>query len=109
MDNGEDLYISSNKIFRFIRERVMMLKFIYLEFTYLKLLNQYLFQIGVGSAAKYKIVLDSDAEEFGGHKLLDHSVEFFSEQEDFNGRPNSLMVRTNSCDITPFVLPTTGI
>ncbi|XP_064121951.1 1,4-alpha-glucan-branching enzyme-like [Macrobrachium nipponense] len=50
------------------------------------------YKIGVGSSGKYKIVLDSDAEEFGGHKRLDHSVEFFTKQEDFNGRPNSLMI-----------------
>ncbi|XP_068240503.1 1,4-alpha-glucan-branching enzyme [Palaemon carinicauda] len=50
------------------------------------------YKIGIGNGGKYKIVLDSDAEEFGGHKRLDHSVEFFTKQEDFNGRPNSLMI-----------------
>ncbi|KAG7166036.1 1-4-alpha-glucan-branching enzyme-like [Homarus americanus] len=48
--------------------------------------------IGVGASGKYKIVLDTDAEEFGGHKLIDHSTDFFTQNESFNNRPNSFMV-----------------
>lgn len=50
------------------------------------------YKIGVGAAGKYKMVLDTDAEEFGGHKRLDHNVEFFTKPDAFNDRPNSLMV-----------------
>lgn len=50
-------------------------------------------QIGVGASGKYKIVLDSDAEEFGGHKLIDHSTDYFTSNEGYNNRPHSLMVR----------------
>ncbi|NWT44655.1 GLGB enzyme, partial [Chroicocephalus maculipennis] len=41
---------------------------------------------------KYKILLDSDAAEYGGHQRLDHSTEYFSEEYPHNYRPNSLMV-----------------
>uniref|UniRef100_A0A8D0H4C1 1,4-alpha-glucan branching enzyme n=1 Tax=Sphenodon punctatus TaxID=8508 RepID=A0A8D0H4C1_SPHPU len=41
---------------------------------------------------KYKIALDSDAPEYGGHSRLDHNSEYFSEQFSHNHRPNSLMV-----------------
>ncbi|KAK1207031.1 GLGB enzyme, partial [Pygoscelis papua] len=41
---------------------------------------------------KYKILLDSDAAEYGGHQRLDHSAEYFSEEYPHNDRPNSLMV-----------------
>ena len=41
---------------------------------------------------KYKIVLDSHAEEFGGAGGLNHDTEFFTNPEGFAGRRNSLMV-----------------
>lgn len=41
---------------------------------------------------RYKIVLDSDAEEFGGHKRIDHSVDYFSFENGWDGRPHSLKV-----------------
>lgn len=50
-------------------------------------------QIGVGCSGKYKIVLDTDAEEFGGHKLLDHNTDFLTKNEGFNSRPHCVMVR----------------
>uniref|UniRef100_A0A8C2N6N9 1,4-alpha-glucan branching enzyme n=1 Tax=Capra hircus TaxID=9925 RepID=A0A8C2N6N9_CAPHI len=40
----------------------------------------------------YKIVLDSDAAEYGGHKRLDHNTEFFSEPFEHNNCPCSLLV-----------------
>eukprot|EP01091_Cochliopodium_minus_P010012 TRINITY_DN2597_c0_g1_i1.p1 TRINITY_DN2597_c0_g1~~TRINITY_DN2597_c0_g1_i1.p1 ORF type:complete len:683 (+),score=176.67 TRINITY_DN2597_c0_g1_i1:1-2049(+) len=36
------------------------------------------YQIPLKNSGKYKIVFDSDSEIFGGHKRLDHNVEFFS-------------------------------
>ncbi|XP_070532672.1 1,4-alpha-glucan-branching enzyme-like [Ptychodera flava] len=50
------------------------------------------YRIGVDVPGKYKIVLDSDAEEFGGHKLIDHGTDFFTYNEPWNNRGNSLMV-----------------
>ena len=41
---------------------------------------------------RYKIVLDTDAEQFGGHKRLDSSCDFFSQNNPYDGRGNSLMV-----------------
>ncbi|KAL7631237.1 UNVERIFIED_CONTAM: hypothetical protein RMT77_018462 [Armadillidium vulgare] len=50
------------------------------------------YKIGVGHSGKFKIVLDTDAEEFGGHKRLDHSTEFFTKEDPFNGRQYSMMI-----------------
>ncbi|NWQ79148.1 GLGB enzyme, partial [Columbina picui] len=41
---------------------------------------------------KYNILLDSDAEEYGGHQRLNHSTEYFTDEYPHNYRPNSLMV-----------------
>lgn len=40
----------------------------------------------------FKIVLDSDEAEYGGHQRLDHSTDFFSEAFHHNGLPHSLLV-----------------
>jgi 1,4-alpha-glucan branching enzyme len=37
-------------------------------------------------------VLDSDAEEFCGHKRLDHSTDFFTTNDGWDGRACRLMV-----------------
>ena len=37
-------------------------------------------------------MLDSDAEQFGGHSRLNHDTEFFVEDREHNGRPFSLLV-----------------
>ncbi|XP_013789384.1 1,4-alpha-glucan-branching enzyme-like [Limulus polyphemus] len=50
------------------------------------------YKIGVEIPGKYKIALDSDSEEFGGHRRLDHNVDFFSFPEGYAGRQNSMMV-----------------
>lgn len=44
------------------------------------------YKIGAWNPGKYKIVLDSDAPEFGGHSRLDHSTEFFTFNEGFADR-----------------------
>lgn len=41
---------------------------------------------------RYKIKLDSDEAQYGGHGRLDHNTEFFTEPEPFNGRSNSMQV-----------------
>jgi len=50
------------------------------------------YKVGVEVGGKYKIVLDSDAEEFGGHKRLDHNTEFFTFPEGYAGRMNHMCV-----------------
>ncbi|XP_076470991.1 1,4-alpha-glucan-branching enzyme-like [Babylonia areolata] len=45
------------------------------------------YKIGVKHPGKYQIVLDTDAEEFGGYGRLDHSTEFWSVSEPWNDRP----------------------
>jgi len=50
------------------------------------------YKIGVEIPGKYKIVLDSDEEKFGGHMRLDHSVFFFTFPEKHAGRSNSMLI-----------------
>ncbi|XP_051535388.1 1,4-alpha-glucan-branching enzyme-like isoform X2 [Myxocyprinus asiaticus] len=50
------------------------------------------YRVAVGPAGKYKIKLDSDEIQYGGHGRLDHSTEFFTEPMAFNDRPNSMLV-----------------
>ncbi|ERE74719.1 1,4-alpha-glucan-branching enzyme [Cricetulus griseus] len=40
----------------------------------------------------FKIALDSDAAEYGGHQRLDHNTDYFAEAFEHNGRPYSLLV-----------------
>lgn len=48
--------------------------------------------IGCQLPGKYKIVLDSDAAEFGGHGRLDHSVDFLTLPDGWDGRACSMKV-----------------
>ncbi|XP_012500199.1 PREDICTED: 1,4-alpha-glucan-branching enzyme [Propithecus coquereli] len=50
------------------------------------------YRVGTALPGKFKIVLDSDAAEYGGHQRLDHNTDFFSEAFEHNGRPHSLLV-----------------
>lgn len=50
------------------------------------------YKIGVNIPGKYKLVLDSDAEEFGGHKRLNHDTDFFTANDPWDNRRCSLMV-----------------
>ncbi|KAK3104154.1 hypothetical protein FSP39_024874 [Pinctada imbricata] len=54
------------------------------------------YKIGVNIPGKYKIVLDSDSGENGGHKRLDHNVDFFTQNDPWDNRRCSMMV----CPIT---------
>ncbi len=51
------------------------------------------YRIPVGAEGKYKILLDSDRHEFGGHKRLDSEAEFLTEDFAYYGRSHSLLVR----------------
>jgi len=50
------------------------------------------YKIGVEVSGSYKIALDSDAEEFGGHKRLDHNTRFFTFAEPYSNRSNHICV-----------------
>ncbi|GFS24264.1 1,4-alpha-glucan-branching enzyme [Elysia marginata] len=50
------------------------------------------YKIGVQMAGTYEIVLDSDAEEFGGHKRLDHGIKYHTFPEPWCDRANHLFV-----------------
>ncbi|XP_050413059.1 1,4-alpha-glucan-branching enzyme [Patella vulgata] len=50
------------------------------------------YKIGVNIPGKYKIVLDSDSEEYGGHKRLDHSTEFLTFNEPWHDRAHHTFV-----------------
>ena len=50
------------------------------------------YKVGVGVGGKYRVVLDSDAKEFDGHGRIDHNIDYFTKQEEWDGRSNSLMV-----------------
>lgn len=51
------------------------------------------YKLGVDTPGKYKVVLDSDEEWFGGHNRVDHKTEYFTNNEDWAGRRASIMVR----------------
>jgi 1,4-alpha-glucan branching enzyme len=51
------------------------------------------YRIPVGVPGKYRIVLDSDKLEYGGHNRIDPEAEFFTEDFGYCGRSNSLLVR----------------
>jgi 1,4-alpha-glucan branching enzyme len=46
------------------------------------------YRIGVEVPGEYKIVLNSDAAEVGGHNRLDESTRFFTTPMEWNGRKN---------------------
>ncbi|XP_048242029.1 1,4-alpha-glucan-branching enzyme-like [Haliotis rufescens] len=50
------------------------------------------YKIGVGAPGRYRIVLDSDAEQYGGHKRLNHDTDFFTKDEPWNERPHHTYV-----------------
>ena len=50
------------------------------------------YRVGVDVGGKYCVALDSDAKEFDGHGRLDHNVDHFTTQGDWDGRSHSLMV-----------------
>lgn len=46
------------------------------------------YRIGVDIPGKYKVLLDSDANELGGHGRVHHSTEYFTTDMQWNGRRN---------------------
>jgi 1,4-alpha-glucan branching enzyme len=50
------------------------------------------YRCGVNVAGRYKIVLNSDTEEFGGHNRVAPNQEFFTTDLEWNGRQNYVQV-----------------
>ncbi|XP_071954680.1 1,4-alpha-glucan-branching enzyme-like [Antedon mediterranea] len=50
------------------------------------------YRIGVHKPGKYKIVLDSDSAAFGGHGLINHSTDFFTQDFKWHDCPHSIQV-----------------
>ncbi|KAF7700169.1 1,4-alpha-glucan-branching enzyme [Silurus meridionalis] len=50
------------------------------------------YRVAVGPPGKYKIKLDSDEVQYGGHGRLDHNTDFFTVPGTYNERPNSMQV-----------------
>lgn len=48
------------------------------------------------NSIRYRIKLDSDDVQYGGHGRLDHHTDFFTEPKPFNGRANSMQVNISS-------------
>ncbi|CAE1332335.1 GBE1 [Acanthosepion pharaonis] len=60
------------------------------------------YKIGVQNPGIYKVILDADSEEFGGHKRLDVSTEYHTFPEPWDGRENHMYIYLPSR--TAFVL-----
>jgi 1,4-alpha-glucan branching enzyme len=50
------------------------------------------FRIGVPCEGTYRLVLDSDAKELGGHGRIDHSITYKSQPGDYDSRPHSISI-----------------
>lgn len=50
------------------------------------------YRIGASIAGKYRIVLETDSTEYGGHKRLDPNCEYFVDSQPWHDRPFSLLV-----------------
>lgn len=50
------------------------------------------YKVGVDQPGTYKMALDSDSSEFGGHSRIDHTVKFHTFNEGYAGRRYSLNV-----------------
>lgn len=50
------------------------------------------YRVGIEAAGKYKIVLNSDDKDFGGHGRVENDTEFFTTDMEWNGRKNYLQV-----------------
>ncbi|XP_059506063.1 1,4-alpha-glucan-branching enzyme isoform X2 [Stegostoma tigrinum] len=52
------------------------------------------YRVGIDQPGKYKIVLDTDSTDYGGHGRLNHNTEFFTDAQIQNNRPNSMLFRS---------------
>lgn len=50
------------------------------------------YRVGIEIAGEYKIILNTDRKDFGGHDRIDESISFFTTPMEWNGRKNWLQV-----------------
>jgi 1,4-alpha-glucan branching enzyme len=50
------------------------------------------YRVGVDVPGKYKVVLNTDRPEFGGHNRIDEGTDFFTTDMPWNGRANFTQV-----------------
>jgi len=50
------------------------------------------YRVGVEQAGEYRIVLNSDRKEFGGHERIDENTKFFTTPMGWNNRANFMQV-----------------
>ncbi len=50
------------------------------------------YRVGVQEPGEYRIVLDSDETQYGGHGRLDHATKYFTQPLEWNGRANFTQV-----------------
>lgn len=62
----------------------------------------WMFSMFFNFCCSYKIVLDSDAEEFGGHKRLDHNVVYHTFPEPWSNRANHIYVSNYDNQLSPW-------
>ncbi|XP_067940624.1 1,4-alpha-glucan-branching enzyme-like [Watersipora subatra] len=62
------------------------------------------YRLGVDQPGKYKLALDSDEKWFGGHSRLDHTTEYFTDEEPWANRPASIMAYLPSRTALVFAL-----
>ncbi|XP_072441895.1 1,4-alpha-glucan-branching enzyme isoform X2 [Chiloscyllium punctatum] len=58
------------------------------------------YRVGIDRPGKYKIVLDTDSTDYGGHGRLNHNTEFFTDAQIQNDRPNSVLFRSDDSDFS---------
>ncbi|XP_067897401.1 1,4-alpha-glucan-branching enzyme isoform X2 [Heterodontus francisci] len=75
-----------NKVITFERANLLFV----FNFNHQKSFPDY--RVGIDQPGKYKIVLDTDATDYGGHGRLNHNTEFFTDAQCQNNRPNSMML-----------------
>jgi len=64
------------------------------------------FRVGVTHPGKYKIVLDTDSAEFGGHSRVQKDTTFFTDPTPWDDRPHSMLVHpfhAPFCFFQPFI------
>lgn len=88
--NYEPLYVSlkneSDKVVVYERHNLLFV----FNFNPTQSFTDY--RVGLNGSGKFKIVLSTDDEEFGGHKRLDKDVEHFTTPFEWNGRLNFLQI-----------------
>ncbi|XP_067849516.1 1,4-alpha-glucan-branching enzyme-like isoform X2 [Heptranchias perlo] len=75
-----------NKVIAFERANLLFV----FNFNHQKSFPDY--RVGIDLPGKYKMVLDTDAGDYGGHGRLNHNTDFFTNPQPQNNRANSVMI-----------------